>query len=67
MDEASQMMCGRIQIIDDLLAYEPDEQFSVSLVSATPTGVFGSNETCITIMDNDGESLDHTDLGNILL
>lgn len=65
MDEASQMMCGLVQIIDDMLAYEPDEQFSVSLVSATPIGVFRSDESCITIMDNDGESLEHTDLSSI--
>ena len=44
--------------MDDELANEPNEQFSVSLVSAS---IFRSSETCITIVDNDGEILDHTD------
>lgn len=52
--------------MDDELANEANEQFSVSLVSAIPTSVFRSNETCITILDNDGETLNHTDHSNTL-
>ena len=59
-------MCNNVRIIDDELANEPDEQFLVSLTNADPIGVFGLNETCITIIDNDGESLDHTEHSNIL-
>lgn len=56
MDVASQTLCDNIQIFDDELANEPNEEFSLSLQSANPTGVFVLNETCITIIDNDGES-----------
>ena len=58
------MMCVRVQIIDDELAIELNEQFSVSLVSAS---MIRSSETCITIVDNDGEILDHTDHTNIFM
>ena len=65
-DSATQnsMMCVRVQIMDDELANELDEQFSVSLVSAS---MIRSSESCITIVDNDGEILDHTDHTMILL
>lgn len=58
------MMCDRVQIINDDLANELDEQFSVSLISAVPTSVFRSSETCITIVDSDGETVDHADHNN---
>lgn len=64
--ESDVMMCDRVQILDDELANEPNEQFSVSLVSAIPDGVFRSSETCITIMDDDGETIDYTDCSNVL-
>ena len=60
------MICGQVQIMDDEVANEANEQFSVSLVSAIPTSVFRSSETCITIVDNDGEILDYTDHSNTL-
>lgn len=60
----TQMMCDRVQIINDDLANELDEQFSVSLISAVPTSVFRSSETCITIVDSDGETVDHADHNN---
>ena len=52
----SQRLCGNVTIIDDTTAGEPNEEFSVTLVSSDPPGVrFGDRESCITIIDNDGE------------
>ena len=52
----SQRLCGNVPIIDDTTAGEPNEEFSVTLVSSDPPGVrFGDRESCITIIDNDGE------------
>ena len=50
--ESGEMRCGNVRIIDDMVA-EPDEQFSVRLISANPAGNFGNDETCVTIVDND--------------
>ena len=64
-DSATQnSMCVRVQVLDDELANESDEQFSVSLVSAS---MISSSESCITIVDNDGEILDHTDHTSIFM
>jgi hypothetical protein len=54
-ETAAEMMCGTIPIIDDAIAGEPDEQFSVRLISANPVGSFAddASESCITILDND--------------
>ena len=58
------MMFVCVQIMDDELANESNEQFSVSLVSAS---MIKSSKTCITIVDNDGEILDHTDQTNTFM
>ena len=51
-----QRMCGSVPIIDDTIVGEPDEEFSVTLVSSDPPGArFGDRESCITITDDDGE------------
>ena len=51
-----QRLCGNVPIIDDTVANEPNEEFSVTLVSTDPSGArFGDKESCITIIDNDGE------------
>ena len=54
-DGSTQELCGYVPIIDDYIGNEPDEEFSVTLVSASPYGDFGDSESCITITDNDGE------------
>ena len=55
--ETAQVMCGNIPIIDDTVAGEPDEQFSVRLASSSPVGSFANdaNESCITIFDDDDD------------
>ena len=40
--ETAEMMCGNVCIIDDVVAMEPDEQFSVRLISADPVGTYTS-------------------------
>ena len=59
--ETAEMMCGNVRIIDDAVAMEPDEQFSVRLISADPVGNFAedASESCITILDNDDGKLRH--------
>ena len=54
-DQISQEICIPLPIIDDLIANEADEQFSVVLIDVTPTANVGNNETCVTIIDNDGK------------
>ena len=54
-DESSQRLCSAVPIVNDMIALEPDEQFSVTLATATPVGRFDNNETCITIIDDDGK------------
>ena len=46
-------ICINITIINDTIANEPDEQFSVTLTSASPVGTFGEDTTCVTIIDDD--------------
>ena len=48
-------MCRQISILDDSIAGEPDEAFSVTLVSASPIGIFEEDTTCITITDDDSK------------
>ena len=59
--ETVETMCGNVRIIDDAVAMEPDEQFSVRLISADPVGNFAedASESCITILDNDDGKLRH--------
>ena len=54
-DEASQIRCGTVSIIDDIIGNEPPEEFSVTLTSASPDGMFGDDESCVTIIDDDSE------------
>ena len=52
----TQRQCGNVRIIDDMIGNEPNEEFSVTLVSTDPSGArFGDKESCITIIDDDGE------------
>lgn len=53
--DSMQTLCGTVAIINDMVADEPDEQFSVRLTSATPIGNLGQDETCVTIIDDDSE------------
>ena len=42
----SQAICGAVQIINDAIGNEPEEEFSVTLIiSASPEGSFGDNES----------------------
>lgn len=54
-DEDPQPLCTSIPIIDDSVANEPVEEFSMTLVSAVPAGVFIQDTSCISIVDNDGK------------
>ena len=50
----TQRLCGSVPIIDDTVSNEPNEEFSVTLVSTDPPGArFSDRESCITITDND--------------
>ena len=52
-----QTHCGVVRIIDDVIGNEPDEEFSVTLISASPEGSFGTDyELHITVRDDDSES-----------
>ena len=53
---SDQIKCTNIQILDDEITNEPDEQFSMTLTSATPFGDFSNTTAVITITDNDGKS-----------
>ena len=51
-----QEFCGFVPIIDDMIGNEPNEELSVTLISSDPPGAkFGDRESCITIIDDDGE------------
>ena len=58
-NEIAEMICGNVPIIDDTVAREPDEQFSVRLMSANPVGNFNNDasESCVTILDDDDRKL----------
>ena len=48
--------CVTVPIIDDNLANEADEPFSIQFnVSGSPLVVGANAEACVTIIDNDGE------------
>ena len=51
-----QRVCGNVSIINDMLD-EPNEQFSVRITSVlSPSVMIGpSNETCVTIIDDDSK------------
>jgi hypothetical protein len=52
----TQELCGIVPINNDMIGNEPNEEFSVTLVSSDPPGAkFGDKESCITIIDDDGE------------
>ena len=51
----SRKICRDVTIINDEIANEPDEQFAIHLTNANPVGEFGSDETCLTITDDDSE------------
>ena len=50
---SDKILCATIPIINDRVPSEPDEQFSVTLTSASPVGIFGESTTCVTIIDDD--------------
>ena len=51
-----QTHCGIVQIIDDAIGNEPDEEFFITLKSASPEGSFGDDyESHITIRDDDSK------------
>ena len=57
-DQGVQELCGIVPIIDDMIGNEPNEELSVTLISSDPPGAkFGDRESCITIIDDDGECL----------
>ena len=47
-----------MQIIDDAIGIEPDDEFSVTLISASPEGSFGNDYESYIIRDDDGELSD---------
>ena len=49
-------LCGNVRIIDDKLANEGNEQFSVTItsISGSRVDVGPNDETCVTIIDDDG-------------
>ena len=48
--------CFEGDIIDDLIALEPDEQFALNIVSTDPTDVtVDPAQTVINIIDDDGK------------
>ena len=54
-DQISQETCVALPVIDDLIANEANEQFSVVLIDVTPTANVGNNETCVIIIDDDSK------------
>ena len=54
-DQTSRMTCVPLPIIDDSIANEANEQFSVTLTDAIPTTNVGNNKTCVTIIDDDSK------------
>ena len=55
-DEAEQMVCFLVPIFDDSIANEADEQFTVTLTDVSPVATVINNETCVTILDDDGKN-----------
>ena len=57
-DQGMQEFCGIIPITDDMIGNEPNKELSVTLISSDLPGAnFGDRESCITIIDDDGECL----------
>ena len=53
---AEDLVCFNGTINDDVLGFEGDEQFSLTLSNPSPSEVFiGQGMTTITIQDNDGQ------------
>ena len=53
-ENITQTFCTNIQILEDLSFDEPDEEFSVTIIDATPGGTFNTqNTSCITIIDRE--------------
>ena len=54
---SGQTVCGNVSIIDDLLANEQNELFSVRITAVTGGGVVigAGDESCVEIVDNDGK------------
>ena len=54
--EDGQTVCGDVPIIDDDLGNEPNELFSVTIISVSDgdIAIGQESETCVTIEDNDG-------------
>ena len=48
-------MCVPLLIIDDEIANEADEQFSVMLLDVSPEGNIDGEATCVTIVDDDSK------------
>ena len=53
----SQIVCGNVSIIDDLLGNEPNELFSVTIteVSGDTVAIGAGDESCVEIIDDDGK------------
>ena len=56
-DEAEQTVCFLVPIFDDSIANEADEQFTVTLTDVSPVATVINNETCVTILDDDGKNV----------
>ena len=57
-DQGMQEFCGIIPITDDMIGNEPNKELSVTPISSDlPGASFGDRESCITIIDDDGECL----------
>ena len=53
---AEELVCFNGTINDDVLGFEGDEQFSLTLSNPSPSEVFiGQGTTTIIIQDNDGQ------------
>ena len=51
----TQRICHNITVIDDMIGNEPNEEFSVRLNSSNPEANLDGQESCVTIIDDDGE------------
>ena len=53
----SQIVCGNVSIINDLLGNEPNELFSVTIteVSGGTIGIGAEAESCVEIIDDDSK------------
>ena len=53
----SQIVCGNVSIINDLLGNEPNELFSVTIteVSTSTVSIGAGDESCVEIIDDDSK------------